>query len=398
MRYLYVRRLALIAVFITIGLLLSALLWRTGIGPAGRITVAAAFLCILVIIFIVGRDFFSLYFWRSTAALAVFVIVAVLSMSALAVSKGSGFYQSFDWASTGSVLILFTAALTLTGFTITITRLQEAHYRISTYTEFLVRLHYLLTSVRRQHSLPMRWLERLPESIWRRTSDEGEGLKIICTVPTLGNVSHQRLYVEYVYRAWVKLLYSKAPVDLVCIAAGIELADLPLPPKDGERYRYDLEDFEANSKNNQTRNELLRSRAVGEFYKTEFIDKKRASIADVRRAMVQAMEIICRFREEGTDNTVIPYPWSEKMTDELPPMHLFWTPRRAIVAVPLDRGVGSEAAKHGEVEVIGYETTEPSVIRRLAVVFNEWKRTMEERIRCGVPQVRDANEGGPKEP
>jgi hypothetical protein len=120
---------------------------------------------------------------------------------------------------------------------------------------------------------------------------------------------------------------------------------------------------------NKNRNVLIETTDVGKFY-VEMATNRGYDLRHpaVLRSVTQAVEIISELSNKELNNLVKGYEWNE---DRLPPFHIFLSDRRVIVAVPLDRTVTATGTTTGEVSMIGYETTDSRVMRRLREVFKE---------------------------
>ena len=180
------------------------------------------------------------------------------------------------------------------------------------------------------------------------------------------------------YPLWRQVAHAEnIAVDIVCLsptAPGLPDYHKILPPgRTGSGVDYSrLDEFTKQGERNQLRDSWLQRTAVGKFYESTF-GPRHYGIAEVRRAITEAVEIISRFAPD-LNNQVLVYEWPVQPKE--PPFHLFWTRHRAIVAVALDRDTSGVAARRNKVQLIGYETTDPDVIERLNDVFNEWKETL----------------------
>lgn len=334
----------------------------------GVVVFAVAVICIL------ARDFFYVYTKRTLAAVGLLCVISTFSMLALLNSEET---TEFNWASAGTVLILFTALMTVTGFLITITRLNEYHVRITTYDEFLMHLERFLATSSHLGTgglNPSEWFEKQVLKRWHKRRDNNEGIKILCTVPTLGNISHYPFFYRYVRRRWRQLANSGVLVDMICINPDVIWDTLPELPAIGGEPSYDLSNFTASAPNYRDWDALLKNSSIGKFYNEEFAGKRKYQIPEVLRGMTQAIEVVCWLKHGLSGrppNKINGYSWPYDHA-ELPPMHLFWRRNAALVAFPLDRGVQS-GSPNDPVQLIGYATTDPRIIYRLLEVFEEWK-------------------------
>lgn len=373
------RRFFLLGGVVVFVLLLLVVQIKAALPPRYILPVTVVLIAAVSIFAILARDFFYVYFKRSIGAVGLLCIVATLSMVALLQSRNDDLH--FDWASAGSVLVLFTAVVTVTGFTITITRLQEYHVRIATYDEFLLRLESFLSTaclMGTDATGPIGWCNRQVGKHWHKRRNDNEGIKILCSVPTLGNMSHHPFFYRYVHPRWKQLADSNVQVDMVCINPEVDWNEFSKPPMIDDEISYNLSNFTSSNQNYTAWDGLRTTNYVGKFYESEFRVKRNYQNPEVLRGIIQAIEIIWRIKNERpTRHNVKYYPWPPA-TGEPPPMHLFWTHDRALVAFPLDRGVKvlPSLSSVSPVELVGYETTDPRIIQRLREVFEEWKRQL----------------------
>lgn len=267
--------------------------------------------------------------------------------------------------------------VTVVGFTITITRLQESHTRISNYERLLIRVERFLRVTLRDARAPFCYIDKIERLVIKRfvrrdSEEDQEGLKILCTVPTLGNMSHPSLYLTRLHPIWIEIAQCfNLSVEIVCIDGSVNSTryhwmDL-IPAEERGRVQYSREDFDADNEFNRRRKAVRDSTSIGKFYKQSFSGFKDSEILE---GMVQAVEIVNRLHDARQGNRIIPYQWPPNLGNQ-PPIHLFWTRKRAIVAVPLDRNIQRQNANR--VTMIGYETTSTDVIERLLEVYNEWR-------------------------
>lgn len=269
------------------------------------------------------------------------------------------------WDTPGTIFALFAATVTVLGFTITITRLEESHVRITSYDELLERLSRLLRITLDSHN--------------------SEGLRILCTVPTLGNMSRPDLSLDEVYPRLKAVIESNTlDVEIVCIDASLpkNIMWKDIQPDKGP-HRYDIREFGTTTEKCETRRRLLSETGIGKFYDKTF-GPRGFSEAKRLRGMVEAFDIFDHFDNYKSDGKCrcIFYPW-ENVTDS-PPIHLFWTRKRAIVSVPVDRNVGDRDHGDNKVAMIGFETTDRNVIERLLTTYNEWKDEKESQMTRGT--------------
>jgi hypothetical protein len=372
----------------------------------------AAFAAGLLVLVLIGREFLREYYGR--ILLAIFTLYVLAGLSSYVATSGSATNSSATNSSAtnssatnssaspgarvqfhhinpqtpGTIFVFSVAVITILGFTITIARLQEAHIRIDSYDRFLSRLALMLNEVIRDAEKPSfntRW--------WKRTTshhdplpDERSSLKVLCSVPTLGNLTHHDEFIARVYPLWMHIANNEhIRVDMYCLRlySPEEKAKLPeyLPPlkrKHGYGRQYhQVTEFDWDGKNeespkdirNKIREGLLKTTDVGKFY-AEMATNRGYDLRHpaVLRSVTQAVEIISELSNEELNNVVRGYEWNE---DRLPPFHIFLSDRRVIVAVPLDRTVTATGTTTGEVSMIGYETTDSRVMRRLREVFKE---------------------------
>lgn len=276
-----------------------------------------------------------------------------------------------DLTTPGTIFALFAATVTVLGFTITITRLQESHVRISSYEDLLQRLARLL-------------------NVTLDSPNDSEGLKILCTVPNLGNMSHPGLSLRKVYPRLKKVRDRKTlHIDIVFIDASLpeHIKWDDIKPGDYKgRPSYDREDFDSDSPKNRLRRSILYnpSLSIGAFYKKTFKDKRHFEEPQLLQGMLEAIDIFVYLDDASHDSHIerVKYRWER--AEHSPPVHLFWTRKRAIVSVPLDRGVSESKLDGRGVTMVGYETTDPKVIENLLVVYGEWKQEIKNRLQQQV--------------
>ncbi len=344
------------------------------LGMKAMLTVLAFSLGLFLVL--VGADFFIVYLKRSIVALLLLYGVAFVSMFVMHAS-GPNSAELINLSTPGTVLSLFGATVTVVGFTITITRLHESHVRISSYEEFLVRLARLLQVALQDHRVPMGWINRIElhvRSWFKAGVHDHEGLKILCSVPTLGNLSHHNLFFARVYSLWKQVAWCEAlKVEMICINAALPNSSICwddiCPQGASGLYSYDKENFTKSSAKYSKRKEVLDQTPVGNFY-SKMLARRGFEEWEICRGVIESVDIFRELNGHGQNNEIIPYPWHDG--DALPPIHLFWTRSRAIVAVPLDRGIRSDMER-GRVTMVGYETTDTRVIERLWEVYQEWR-------------------------
>lgn len=349
----------------------------------------------VLVLVLIGREFLRQYYGR--IVLAIFTLYVLASLSSYVTTNSSTTNNSATNSSSssdtrvqfrlinpqtpGTIFILALAVITILGFTITIARLQEAHVRIDSYERFLSRLALMLNEVIEDVDPPFykRW--------WRKFDPLPKiqpTLKVLCSVPTLGNLTHHDEFLARVYPLWMHIASNKdIRVDMYCLRlySSEENVNLPnyLPPESpkvgfGSIYHPESEFVWGSGKpevvkRNENRENLRKTTDVGKFY-TEMAMKRGYDLRDpaVLRGVTQAVEIISKLSIKELNNFAKGYEWGE---ERLPPFHIFLSDHRVIVAVPLDRTVIATSATTGEVSMIGYETTDSRVMRRLREVFKE---------------------------
>lgn len=367
----------------------------------GVLFVTAGFFVILL-----GRDFFDVYLLQSMLALIVLYAAALGSANFVAQynarsdappptsssptrpatpQSGVGLLNP---ETPGTLLVLFVATITVVGFTITVQRLQESHVRITTYEAFLSRLARLLRKTLQIYGEPVSRLDEIeafftsPKSSLHRISkpahfyeNNADGLKILCRVPTLGNMSHQNSYLSYVHGLWLKIGQSKKiPIETVCVDGSDAALKRVGLTWDNIKTTSEGEDFADNNlAASRSRDKVVRKTSVGQFYNS-FV-KRGFSEEEVRRGVVQAVEVIRLLGDGNHKNQLLGYDWPDPGEGKaVPHFSLFWTRTRAIIAFPLDRGVPRDKMK--KVTMIGYETTDPDVIEKLLDVYEEYKKLL----------------------
>lgn len=295
-----------------------------------------------------------------------------------------------DLTKPGTIFALFAATVTVLGFTITITRLQESHVRISSYEELLERIARLLQVTLESPDDP----------------DDRKGLRILCTVPNLGNMSHPGLSLRQVYPRLKEVgKRGNLHIDIVCIDAsppkGIDWDQIKPADYKGQPC-YDQEDFDSDTNKNILRRSILNNpeSSIGNFYRETFKKQRHFEDAELLKGMLEAIDIFVYFNNLSSERDIelTTYRWApaedtdknneERITipaqraephERQPPVHLFWTRKRAIVSVPLDRSVSKSRGDGQGVTMVGYETTDKGVIENLLVVYEEWKRAIRNR-------------------
>jgi hypothetical protein len=198
-------------------------------------------------------------------------------------------------------------------------------------------------------------------------------------VPTLGNMSHHFLFYPAVYDRWISLAEcTDLPVEVIALEPPpFDALPNNLTPSHAHgRRSYDNDQHFANVPTNPGTAENMRAMlesAVGQFYQQ--FDARGFASYEIYRGAIQATDLLIELRHAGNGNHLITY---HADLEALPPIHLFWTRNRAIVAVPLDREVHRQEMKRNEVTMVGYETTNVRVIERLLKVYKEWKQRYEQ--------------------
>jgi len=124
-------------------------------------------------------------------------------------------------------------------------------------------------------------------------------LKILCTVPNLGNISSPELSFEEVYPRLRDVRDSETlKVEIVCInpslPAGIKWEDIK-PADHNGRGHYDREDFKSDNPKNRARKRVLDDSNIGTFYTTTFNAKETFRAFekhDLLRGMIEAIDIL----------------------------------------------------------------------------------------------------------
>lgn len=360
-----------------------------------KMFVALFFLIISLYLVLIGRDFFTVYIGRTLLAVGLLHLAALISMRIALETKSTPQRSQFvDVTTPGTALTIFVATVTVVGFTITITRLHEAHIRISSYDQFLARLARLL-ELKVRSRVGRKLLNVLNRPVGRlSTPTEQEGIKVLCTTPTLGNMSHPRQYYSQVYPLWKKVAEAQdLPFEIVCVNAelttsGLDYDSVSVGEKDGIAL-YHQENFEEESTRNKLRSRLLENTSIGRFYQSAFGGERDFKPWQVVRGALQAIELCRKFKNGGRDsNKPYYYEWPKEgdPLPDLPPFHLFWTRERAIVAVPLDRGLRRDDMERG-VTLVGYETTDDRVIHRLLQVYEEWRTKLDSPPKAALAEV-----------
>jgi len=380
-----------------------------------RLVTGALLLVIELFFIILGRDFFSEYAGKAFWAVLVLYVTALISAALLdkfgpsrwtpnnTVSGRSADHgsetllQVLNPATPGTLFALFAATITVVGFTITILRLQETHIRISHYDRFLLRLARLLRITLQAHRRFFSIVDPVERFFKLRGTEylDRAGLKILCTVPTLGNMSHHDLYLSQVHWLWREIAdCNSLSVEMVCIdgtEAALGAADASWsriePSKEKNIPIYSDESIlSASDAKNNARVAVRDKTPIGRFY-THF---KELNFTDheVIRGMLEAIEIVTALEDKHKRNSVVTYDWriQPEASDGVikqPHFHLFWTRRRAIVAIPLDRDLPRENMHR--VTMIGYETTDADVIERLFQVYTEYRDTSKSQKAEGEP-------------
>jgi hypothetical protein len=377
----------------------------------------AAFSAGVLVLVLIGREFLREYYGR--IILAIFTLYVLAGLSSYVATNSSATNSSATNSSAtnssatnssatnssspgdarvrfhpinpqtpGTIFILSLAVITILGFIITIARLQEAHIRIDSYDRFLSRLALMLQEVIRDAEEPS-----IHTRLWKQATssedpllDVRSTLKVLCSVPTLGNLTHHDEFLARVYPLWMEIANNEhIRVVMYCLRLysleeNAQLVNY-LPPLRrrkgyGRKYHQEAEfvwdgtsEVSKRDIRNKKREGLLTTTDVGKFY-AEMATKRGYKLQDpaVLRSVTQAVEIISELSNEERNNLAMGYKWDE---DRLPPFHIFLSERRVIVAVPLDRTVTATGATTGEVSMIGYETTDNRVMRRLREVFKE---------------------------
>lgn len=346
-----------------------------------------------------GRDFFGVYALQSFVALIILYFVAFLSGTFVTNHKTSQGIMSppsgmgLHAETAGTLFVLFIAMITAVGFTITVLRLLESHVRITSYDRFLFRLARLLRKTLATHRAAVDFPDRA--EAWftpERFQGNDEGLKILCHVPTLGNMSHQDLYISEVH--WLLLKIGKCPnipIETICVdgsvdalyEAGVQWDDIQTAKADEKGCIYTGEDFAGQvNERNQKRDVVVASTPIGSFYHS--FAQRGFSSEEIRRGVVQAVEVIHLLSADTHINQLRGYGWPVVDRGFVEPhFSLFWTRAKAIIAFPLDRGVPRDEMK--KITMIGYETTDPDVIEKLLDVYEEYKKQLGNPSGNGTP-------------
>lgn len=310
----------------------------------------------LVAVFLPSKDLTAEDFVRehwSRLLVVIIIVYAVAILSAFLMDEVDGTTKWIHVSRPGTLMAFTLALITVTGFAVTLTKLQEAHRTISGYDRFLLRLAHLL----------------------RHAKMKNEHLRGLCTVPTLGNISYDHIFALNVHPHWKALIESTdSPIDLICI---------DYRPEDGDHLamwgqidpHLDQGGYEGSSVKNEHRDRLLGETCLGKFY-SQLGEVKQIPQHIVRKAFTQAVELINRIvQTENSGNRIGFYAWDPDNHGLEPAPHLFFTDSRAIVAMQLDRELkvteGSE-----KVKLVGYETTDGAIIASLREVYDAWDASL----------------------
>lgn len=282
----------------------------------------------------------------------------------------------------GTLMALCLALVTLIGFTVTLTKLQEAHHQISDYEHLLRRLG------------------RLFEVVMNRK----EALNILCTVPTLGNVSYPHAFGRALFQPWKDLAdEGEIRIRMVCLDYRPDESLGPTEESSQHDFwaainpgdkRQDWSDdvFARTDRRNAWRDRYMNCCAVGKFY-LGLRERRDFGLAPTRRAFTEAIKVLQLLSRQESGNEIHVYPWREPgASGKFPHLHLFIAQSRAIVATQLDRDLERSRSSQSKVDLVGYETSDERIIVRLTEVFEEWIQELEPVTVVDAPELGAAEE------
>lgn len=327
------------------------------------------------------RDVVTGYAEQSVRVILIVYVVAALSLS-VSSPVGAGIFLFLSRQSIGVAFILLLSVVTVLGFVITISSLKEYQNNIKNYSTFLDRLG--------------RFLDKVIDDSDSARPDFPINMKILCSVPTLGNLTHYKYHYPGMYAKLVKLAKNPSVhIGMSCLgfsvtpdqerslkmASETKVDGIDISDFDQKGLWGDVQSGEVQSGRTRrvaTIDGLLSGNGpMGRFYKSvKGNHSQAAKVEDTRRAYAQAFEMISLLSEDERGNRIIVY---DNFGTGLPgpPCHLFLTETRALIAVPLNRDMLSE----GPVTLIGYETSDQEIINKLTATFQEWTETVQERKR-----------------
>lgn len=339
-------------------------------GPILDVILVMTGLCLVILFYVLMElELFEMYHRPVLLAMILTLLVLASSVGLMAGLSGDSFgFWQLSLMSAGTVFILCIGIVTVVGFVITLSQLGDIHYRIISFEKFHARYRDLLArAIEGQDTMlsVIEWLKVRGIGVQNVNGDSEAGdLQVLCTTPTIGNVSEPGLFEDMVKE---KLKRAALDTDATIICLNCKNAD-----------RDKLVNWEELGNGDEGRREvakeLLEATPLGRFY-SQF--EAAPSVEKAYDAYRGAVEVIKDFEHHNKVRYFTPSDTSgDGSLRRLPQFNLFITTDRAIVAVPLDRPMDIEDRTHREVSLIGYETSDPVVIGRLRGVFNEWSNQL----------------------